>query len=334
MRPLEVWDTRIFGTSLPRDYPAAVELGRRHGLGPKEARRRLSARPLLVPYLNTSGVRPLIVVMPGGGYVHRALSEGRPVCRWLNGKGLHCAVLEYRLLRKHPGPLLDARRAIQLVRYHANAWRVDRSAVGVLGFSAGGHLAGHAALAWDSTDGAKLDERLVKAGDDVSRLSARPDVAVLAYPVVSAHNDSVGVIGAGVHTCSSYACVGRARRGQNRPLRHHGSMAVLLGQRLDTTIPRAAEVSLEDIAATRQTPPPPMFIWHTASDEKVPCANSERLASALLRRSFEAEAFIFTGDSLWHGLGLAFKMRGNHKVGNWTELCATWLRKHLMGSRR
>lgn len=298
--------------------------------------------PVLIPFLRTAtddaGPRPLVIVAPGGGYMWLTLSEGPPVCDWLNSAGFHCAVLKYRVLRLHPAPLLDARRAVQLVRQHAPAWGVDPSLVGMLGFSAGGHVAGLVALSWNNTVSRQTDALMLAAGDLAARQPARVSAAVLAYPVVSAHNDSVGTIGRGASRCKSFHCVGWARRGGGRPIRHHGSMAVLLGTRLGSTLPRSREdvVSLDHLALSRPETPPPFFLWHTASDDIVPSANSAVLASALQRRGVPVEMRLYSGPNppLKHGLGLARELRsrqaeGAAEVANWSAVAADWLRRVL-----
>ncbi len=99
--------------------------------------------PTLCPYLVRSGnPSGAIVVLPGGGYGIKAAHEAEPVARWLNSLGISAFVLDYRVAPyRHPIPLLDSRRAIQLVRHHAREWSINPAKVGILGFSAGGHLA-------------------------------------------------------------------------------------------------------------------------------------------------------------------------------------------------
>ncbi|MFG1694923.1 alpha/beta hydrolase [Nonomuraea sp. NPDC049309] len=120
---------------------------------------------------------PAVVVFPGGGYHHLADHEGAPVARWLNGLGVAAYVLRYRLApHRHPLPLLDAARAVRWVRHHADAHGVDPARVGVLGFSAGGHLAGLLA----TEPGPALPEG---PHDEIDRADPRPGLAVLCYPV-------------------------------------------------------------------------------------------------------------------------------------------------------
>ncbi|WP_374016895.1 alpha/beta hydrolase [Paenibacillus thiaminolyticus] len=119
-----------------------------------------------------------VIVCPGGGYGFRAEHEGAPVAEWLNSLGIHAFVLDYRVHPyRHPAPLLDAQRAIRLVRSQARAWNVRPDRVGILGFSAGGHLA--------STAGTRYDLGTPHAADPIDRESCRPDAMVLCYPVIT-----------------------------------------------------------------------------------------------------------------------------------------------------
>jgi acetyl esterase/lipase len=122
-----------------------------------------------------------VVVFPGGGYSILALDlEGTEVCDWLNGIGVNCILLKYRVpdtgpyLAKSPAALEDAQRAVSLVRSHAPEWKIDPHRIGVLGFSAGGHLA--AAIS------THYDKRLYPAQDAADQQSCRPDFAILIYP--------------------------------------------------------------------------------------------------------------------------------------------------------
>ncbi len=135
--------------------------------------------PALTPYLLPDGPpTAAIVVCPGGGYGRRAPHEKEPIARWLNVLGIAAFVLEYRVApHRHPAPLMDAQRAIRLVRHHAAAWNVAPDRVGILGFSAGGHLASSAGTIFDSGD--------PDAADPVERQSCRPDALVLCYPVIT-----------------------------------------------------------------------------------------------------------------------------------------------------
>jgi acetyl esterase/lipase len=127
-----------------------------------------------------SGFAPAVVVFPGGGYNILAIDlEGTEVCDWLTASGINCVLLKYRVPNTGPYPksaaaLQDAQRAMGLMRLHAAEWGIDPKRVGVLGFSAGGHL-----VAAVSTH---FDQRLYDPIDAADKLSCRPDFAVVVYP--------------------------------------------------------------------------------------------------------------------------------------------------------
>jgi acetyl esterase/lipase len=121
-----------------------------------------------------------VVICPGGGYGGLAMDhEGHKVAEWLNTLGIAGVILKYRHAPKyrHPTPLNDAQRAIRFVRANAKEWKIDPNRVGILGFSAGGHLA--------STAGTHFDKGDPDAKDPIDRLSCRPDFLVLVYPVIT-----------------------------------------------------------------------------------------------------------------------------------------------------
>ena len=127
-----------------------------------------------------------MVICPGGGYGGLVVGpEGHGIAQWLNQHGIAGIVLEYRLPKGRAFvPLLDAQRAIRMVRFNAKAWGIDPARIGIIGFSAGGHLASTAATHFDGGD--------PKATDPVNRVSCRPDFAILIYPVVTMGEKSHG----------------------------------------------------------------------------------------------------------------------------------------------
>lgn len=125
-----------------------------------------------------------VVICPGGGYWVLAYDlEGTDIARYLNSIGVAAVVLKYRLptnencIEPHKVPLMDAQRAIRLVRSNAASWNIDPAKIGVMGFSAGGHLA--------STIGTHFDAGNPNATDPIEKLSCRPDFMILMYPVIS-----------------------------------------------------------------------------------------------------------------------------------------------------
>ena len=146
---------------------------------------------IVYPAATDSNTGCAVVICPGGGYGHLAMDhEGHQIARWLNTLGVTGVILDYRHKGKgygHPAPMLDAQRAIRFTRSHADDWGVNPERIGILGFSAGGHLASTAATHFDAGD--------PQAADPIDRLSCRPDFAVLCYAVIAfgesySHNGS------------------------------------------------------------------------------------------------------------------------------------------------
>jgi acetyl esterase/lipase len=171
--------------------------GDRGGLGPEKdttkptdglvagkpvIRLGLVSSPTLTMYRAPAGSNggATIVVFPGGGYNILAMDlEGTEVCQWLNSLGVNCALVKYRVpmrtgLPRYGPPLQDAQRAVGMVRYRAGEWGLDPQRIGVLGFSAGGHLV--AALS------TTFDTRTYPAVDEADKVSCRPDFTLLIYP--------------------------------------------------------------------------------------------------------------------------------------------------------
>jgi acetyl esterase/lipase len=150
---------------------------------------------LYTPKSNNTGAA--VVVFPGGGYRILAIDlEGTEVCDWLNSAGISCILVKYRVPEPGPypkssAPLQDAQRAFGMVRAHAAEWHIDPNRIGVLGFSAGAHLA--AALS------THFDQRLYDPIDAADKLSCRPDFAVIVYPGYLALEDQNYALNADIH---------------------------------------------------------------------------------------------------------------------------------------
>jgi len=158
-----------------------------------------------------------IVICPGGGYGGLVTGgEGHGIAKWLNSHGITGVVLEYRLPKGRPFvPLLDAQRAIRTVRSNAKTWGIDPARIGIIGFSAGGHLA--------STAGTHFDDGDAKAEDPIDKVSCRPDFIILVYPVVTMSEKT-----------------------------HGGSRTNLLGSKPD---PKLVELFSNEKQVTAKTPP-------------------------------------------------------------------------------
>ena len=140
-------------------------------------------KPYITPYLLEDGqVHGAMIVCPGGGYTWLAPYEGEPIAKRLNELGFHAFVLTYRLAPTYHMPvmLLDAQRAIRYVRCHAEEFCVKADKIGIMGFSAGGHLSGMCGVKWDGGN--------AEAEDAVERVSCRPDVIAPCYGVLNLHS--------------------------------------------------------------------------------------------------------------------------------------------------
>lgn len=129
-----------------------------------------------------------VLICPGGGYQMLAYDwEGVDIARWFNSKGIAAIVLRYRLpvpdslVVMHEAPLEDAQRALRLVRFNSEGWNIDKNQIGVIGFSAGGHLA--------ATLGTRYDHVSKDPVDAIDLVSARPDFMMLIYPVITMRED-------------------------------------------------------------------------------------------------------------------------------------------------
>lgn len=142
-------------------------------------------KPSLTIYLppEEKATGAAVVICPGGGYGHLAMDhEGHQIAQWLNSFGVAGFILKYRHRNSgagygHPAPLQDAQRAVRTVRARAKEWKVDPGRIGILGFSAGGHLA--------SSAGTHFQNRYSDIKDSIDRVSCRPDFMILIYPVIS-----------------------------------------------------------------------------------------------------------------------------------------------------
>ena len=178
-------------------------------------------QPLMTPYLPPQGRAngTAVVIFPGGGYQHLSMEkEGSDVANWLAGSGVTAFVVRYRLgpAYHHPAMLSDAQRAIRTVRARAAEWGLDPRRVGVIGFSAGGHLASSAGTHYDG--GAAMN------GDVIERVSSRPDFMMLLYPVITMRD----------------------------PFVHRGSRTNLLGQQPEASL---VELMSNETQVNRDTPP-------------------------------------------------------------------------------
>jgi acetyl esterase/lipase len=231
-----------------------------------------------------------MIVCPGGGYTHLADHEGEPVARWLNTLGITAGVLKYRLGShgyRHPVELEDMQRAVRFFRSDAAHLNLDPSRIGAIGFSAGGHLVSTVATHFDSGN--------PQSPDPIERVSCRPDVVLLIYPVIT---------------------MGKFSQGTSRK--------ALLGANPD---PKLIAFLSNETQVTSQTPP--CFLVHTNDDRVAPVENSIAFARACRQNHVPVELHIFEHGP--HGFGMGTK---DPALSTWPADAALFLARHGFLTKR
>ncbi|MBI3879906.1 MAG: alpha/beta hydrolase [Verrucomicrobia bacterium] len=244
--------------------------------------------PTLTAYLAPSGkaTGAAIVICPGGGYGGLAPHEGYQYALFLNELGITGFVLKYRLGPggyHHPAMMNDVNRAIRYVRANAAKWKLDANKIGVMGSSAGGHLASTAITHFGAGD--------ANAADPIEKVSSRPDLGILCYPVISM----------GEFT-------------------HSGSKKNLLGENPD---PKLVELMSNEKQVTKDTPP--TFIFHTFEDKGVKVENALMFADALRKNGVPFSLHIYPNGP--HGIGLGGAQWDPDHRHPWTTQLAVWLKE-------
>jgi len=224
-----------------------------------------------------------IIICPGGGYSVLAFDkEGTRVAEEMNRWGVTAFVLKYRLpddttmVDRSVAPLQDAQQAVRLVRANAKEWGVERNKIGIMGFSAGGHVA--------STAATHFDFKADAANNDTT--SARPDFAVLIYPVISF----------------------------DTTIMHKGSRNNLIGA---TPSVEKSKFFSNELQVTKNTPP--SFLVHAGDDLAVPVQNSLRYYQECIKNKVPVELHLYPAGG--HGFG----MNNRTTTDNWMERLSNWL---------
>ncbi len=235
---------------------------------------------------------PSVLVIPGGGYGMVSQREGEPIALHYATLGFNTFVLDYSVAPvRYPEQLLEASAAMTLIRRNSEEWFTDVDKIAVIGFSAGGHLAGCLATIWDE-DG--IAEKL-----GIEKDYNRPNAAILCYPVLTSDDRYW----------------------------HHGSFTNLLGENENEE--NLSRLSIEK-RVTDKTPP--VFLWHTASDDCVPVMNSILMAKALSENKIPFELHIFPSGG--HGLAncnitTAISKDAHWQINphceRWVEMSKKWL---------
>lgn len=295
----------LYTGTIPNSQPSAAPLDTTLVKGTKDGIDRIMGvvRPTMTVFLPNpaKATGSAVIICPGGGYNILAIGhEGYDIAKRLNQEGIAAFVLKYRLPKggimvdKKIGPLQDAQRAIQLVRQNAKQWNVNPNKVGILGSSAGGHLA--------ATAGTHFDDAKI---DNPNKINLRPDFMILNYPVIS-FTDS---------------------------LTHQGSRQNLIGTKVFSTgakVPSKAkdlgmsEADINYFSAEKQVTPrtPPTFITSALTDQAVPVGNSLAFITALEQNKVPVEVFFY--DKGVHGYG----MINSRAKEQWIDACLRWIKKN------
>lgn len=261
-------------------------------------------RPTLTVFLPdpAKATGSAVIICPGGGYSILAMShEGRDVAKRLNEDGIAAFVLKYRLPRKETmkdksiGPLQDAQRAILVVRENAKQWNIHPNKIGIMGSSAGGHLA--------STAGTHFQKSYI---DNPNNTSLRPDFMILNYPVIS-FSDSL------THNGSRINLIGGVT---SSPVIKESKKYKELGM-TDADIANFSN----ELQVTSKTPP--TFITAPLTDKTVPVGNTFAFVSALQQNKVPVETFIYATGA--HGFG----MNNPAAKEQWMDACLRWIKKNF-----
>jgi len=264
-----LWAGAAPGSKGVKDNEKVTDRGR--GKGHRDRSIANVHKPTITIYLppKNKATGTAVVICPGGGYGCCVVDkEGHDIARWLKSIGVAGIVLKYRLPRPqghvygHKVPLMDAQRAIRTVRHRAAKWNIKPDRIGIMGFSAGGHLASTAGTHFDG------DRKSTNAKDPIDRQSCRPDFMILIYPVVSL-SDAVG---------------------------HSGSRRNLLGDKPD---PKLVKYYSNELQVTAKTPP--TFLIST-SDDFVKPENSVNFYLALRKAKVPAEIHVYDRGGHGYGL--------------------------------
>lgn len=236
--------------------------------------------PSITPYWPAQPNGTAVVIFPGGGYVRLAIPhEGYAIAQWFAERGVTAFVVKYRMAEYGaPAPLQDAQRALRLVRSKAAQWHINPNKIGVIGFSAGGHVAASLATRHRFTAG---------EADILAEVSARPDFAILGYPVITLEG----------------------------PDAHAGSRKALLGE-----APSAQQLRDNSLQYQVTADIPPTFILHGTGDQSVPVSNSLAFFAEVQKYNQQSELHVY--QSHIHGVGMT-KKQGT--ISSWPEALERWL---------
>ncbi|MBO6217955.1 MAG: alpha/beta hydrolase [Treponema sp.] len=246
------------------------------------------------PKFSAERIRPIVLVIPGGGYSHYGQREQEAIAIKMNSLGFHAAILHYTLApMRFPQALCDAANAVALIRKNAENWHVDSNKIILAGFSAGGHLSSLLGCFWNS--------QFLKDYISCTSEEIRPNFLCLSYPVVTADEKFC-------HAGSIQNIIGSI------PEEEAAKICKSLGKNSMREVVSIEKNITEDF--------PPAFIWHTLKDEAVPAKNTILLANALYENGIDCEYHLFNRGK--HALALASAETANPDGSNAESECTVW----------
>lgn len=252
---------------------------------------------------------PAIIVCGGGGYLGISDREKEPVALYFLNEGYQAFVLEYRTAKtggsEYPQPVYDLAKMIVTVREHADQWNIDREKIAVIGFSAGAHLCACMATQWKET---YLSEYM-----GIESEKMKPDAVILSYPLTDIELQNKWMKKNAVNNMEGFM--------------EAANIAMLGKDYTDADVKLASPIShiTEDI--------PPVFLWHTLSDEMVYVINSVDFAKKIIEAGGQCELHIF--ENGLHGMSLANEQSGGNPnmiseaVAVWKNLAVQFLKHHF-----
>lgn len=247
----------------------------------------------ITPYLvKDSFTHSALLICPGGGFTHRAEHEGSIVANYFQKLGIHSFVLNYRVIPYHPMiSLVDAFRAIRYLRYYSQKFHLFPDKIAIMGFSAGGSISAFTSELYET--------ELYPASDEIDQLSARPDAAILCYAGLSFRKQHL--------TESDYHTL---EANFSKLKNFNGSIK-------DFTEQYSCDCKIHSNM-------PPVFLWHTMDDKRVPVAGVLNYIEKLNLEHISSEIHLFPKGE--HGLGVD---RAKHIEGvcQWPDLCMNWLKR-------
>jgi acetyl esterase/lipase len=240
--------------------------------------------------------RPLVLVIPGGGYEHVSVREGEPIAFNFLTAGCHSAVLWYDIAGdkvEYPQALVELAWSVAYIREHADEYDIDKDKILLAGFSAGAHLAASLGCFWDKS--------LLETQMEINKEKYRPNGLILAYPVI---------------TSGEFA--------------HRGSFVNLMGSKATDELNNL--LSLENQVTDKV---PPVFMWHTFEDQSVPLENSILFAGALRKAGVNFEYHVFPHGGHGYALATKeTSSKGKNETDpqckQWMELCKNWIKYNYL----